>query len=322
MRLRRDDSCQRCGRALAAGSEAEWDSSARVVTCRVCLDAETSERAPAEMSVPPPLPAHLVAPAQPAEFALPTLESAGCGVDERETIREGETELAPPDLVHLEPIDTGEAGASARKEHERRRAKHEQRLEERWGTGRLGRIAKALSDDPQSTKAWAQGAAGEERVASVLEQRLGVRAVLLHDRKVPRTRGNIDHLAIAASGVWIIDAKRYAGKVERRDVGGLFTTDLRLYVGGRDRSKLVHGLGWQLDAVLSALDGADVPVHRALSFVDAEWPLLFRKPLQLDGVWVSWPSKLADLIAEPGPLDDDLIETTARRLAERLPANR
>jgi len=74
--------------------------------------------------------------------------------------------------------------------------------------------------------------------------------------------------------------------------------------------------------VLAALDDTDVPVHRALSFVDADWPLLFARPLQIDGVWVSWPAKLADLIGQAGPLDDDTIEATARRLAERLPANR
>lgn len=89
-------------------------------------------------------------------------------------------------------------------------------------------MAKFLSDDPQTTKVWAAGASGEERVAQVLHERLGDKAVLLHDRKVPGTRGNIDHLAIASSGVWVIDAKRYQGKVEQRDVGGWFKPDLRL----------------------------------------------------------------------------------------------
>jgi hypothetical protein len=56
--------------------------------------------------------------------------------------------------------------------------------------------------------------------------------------------------------------------------------------------------------------------------VDADWPLFFAKPLQFDGVWVSWPAKLAEVIAQPGPLDHDTIEAIARLLAERLPANR
>ena len=158
-------------------------------------------------------------------------------------------------------------------------------------------------------------------MAKVLSERLGEKAVLLHDRIVPGTRGNIDHLAIAASGVWIIDAKRYRGKVERRDVGGFFKSEFHLYVGGRDRMKLVEGLSWQHDAVLAALDDAEVPVHRALSFVDADWPIFFAKPLQFNGVWVSWPAKLAELIAKDGSLDDTTVEATARRLAERLPAH-
>ena len=202
--------------------------------------------------------------------------------------------MTPPTRTHSDPrdaapepsspIDTGLAGASARKEHERRRARHDARIEQKWGTGRLGRVIKVLSDDPQSTKAWARGAIGEEKVAKVLADRLGGSAVLLHDRKVPRTRGNIDHLVIASSGVWVIDAKRYRGKVERRDVGGLFRSDLRRCVGGRDRTKLIEGLGWQRNAVVEALDGHPVPVHQALSFVDADWPLLFAKPLQFDGI--------------------------------------
>jgi hypothetical protein len=146
--------------------------------------------------------------------------------------------------------------------------------------------------------------------------------VLLHDRRVPNTRGNIDHIAIAASGVWIIDAKRYTGKVEKRDKGGWFNSDLRLYVGGRDRTSLVEKMGWQDDAVRTALGDDDAPVHSALTFVGAEWPLFFRKPLQFDGVWVSWPAKLADFVAEPGPLAPEDIERIARHLAGKLPANR
>ena len=183
----------------------------------------------------------------------------------------------------------------------------------------MSKVAKFLSDDPQTTKAWAAGASGEERVAQVLDDRLGDRAVLLHDRKVPGTRGNIDHLAIAASGVWVIDAKRYTGKVEQRDVGGWFKTDLRLYVGGRNRTKTVAGLGWQIDAVTEALGGEEVPLQAALSFVGAEWPI-FAKPLRLDGVWISWPTKLADLIAADGPLDPTDIGRIARLLSSALPS--
>lgn len=288
MALKRADVCVDCASELPAGTKAEWNSDQRSVTCMPCVDARS---------------------------APPTDISDAAAV-----------EAGPPSFEQPEPnstpIDLGVPGASARKEHQRRQARHEKRIEAKWGTGRIGKIAKALSDDPQATRAWREGAVGEERVAQILQERLGESAVLLHDRKVPGTRGNIDHLAIAASGVWIIDAKRYKGKVEKRDKGGWFNTDLRLYVGGRDRTALVEKMGWQDDAVHTALGDDDVPVHRALTFVGAEWPLLFRKPLRFDGVWVSWPAKLADLIAEPGPLEPETVERIARRLAERLPANR
>lgn len=287
MMLRRDDVCSSCATSVPAGTRAQWDAAAKAVTCLACLD-------------------------QPVEPVTPEAES--------------DSVPAPPDSTALHPdtaaIDIGVPGASARKEFERRRAKREQRIEEKWGSGRLGRFVKAVSDDPQSTTAWAQGAKGEERVAEILHERLGDHAVLLHDRKVPSTRGNIDHLAIASSGVWIIDAKRYKGKVERRDVGGFLRTDIRLYVGGRDRTKTVDGLGWQVDAVRRVIDDETVPVHPSLSFVGADWPIFFAKPFRLNGVWISWPAKLAELVLGEGPLSPDGIERVTRKLVEQLPANR
>jgi hypothetical protein len=63
-------------------------------------------------------------------------------------------------------------------------------------------------------------------------------------------------------------------------------------------------------------------VHRELSFVDADWPLVFAKPFRLDGVWISWPKKLVDLIAEAAArLTSEDVGRIARQLADRLPAN-
>ncbi len=197
------------------------------------------------------------------------------------------------------PRATGQAGGSARSKYERLHQAREERIDRQWG--RLSGVVKFLSDDPQSTRAWAKGSEGERRLAAHLLRTVGDRAVLLHDRKVPRTRGNIDHLAVAASGVWVIDAKNYTGLVQRRDKGGWFKTDYHLYVGGRDRTKIVAGLGWQVEAVRSALGGVEVPIHAALCFIEADWNL-FAKPFQLDSVWVTWAQKLAEMIAAPGPL--------------------
>jgi hypothetical protein len=148
---------------------------------------------------------------------------------------------APADPVLATDLDHGSAGRSAQAEVERRRHKREARNDAKFG--RLAGVVKFLSDDPQSTKAWASGASGEMRVAKELADRLGTSAVLLNDRKVPGRRGKIDHIAIVASGVWVIDAEHYKGKVKHRDRGRWFGTDWRLYVDGRDRTKLVPARG-------------------------------------------------------------------------------
>ncbi len=170
--------------------------------------------------------------------------------------------------------DPGIAGQSTRREYERRSQKDQARVRERWG--RLGSVAVALSSERQTTRAWKIGAHGEETLAASLAGQPDVQ--LLNDRRVTGTRGNIDHLAISPAGVFVIDAKNYRGTIRIRDVGGLFRSDRRLYVGRRDCSKLAANLGWQIEAVTGALMAAQVnppsSVTPVLCFVGGTWPLL------------------------------------------------
>lgn len=59
-------------------------------------------------------------------------------------------EVEAPPVVAV-PEDAGVAGSSARREYERRKAKDEERLRQKWG--KLGGIAVAFSDEKQSTNA-------------------------------------------------------------------------------------------------------------------------------------------------------------------------
>lgn len=136
------------------------------------------------------------------------------------------------------PIDTGVAGASVRREYERRKTAREDRIRSRFG-GRLGGVVLALTDDPHSTRAWATGARGEEKLAEALKSIDGLRA--LHDRRVPGTHGNIDHILVAPASVFVVDAKRYNGRIEIRNRGNIFRPDRRLYVGKRDCSSSQTG---------------------------------------------------------------------------------
>jgi hypothetical protein len=220
-------------------------------------------------------------------------------------------------------LDAGRAGASATKEYERRVAKHEREIEETWGTGRIGKVAKFLSEEPQSTTAWAKGADGERRVSHHLRRDLADRVIMLDDRRVPKTRGNIDHIVVASSGVWVIDAKSYQGRIERRDVGGWRAVDERLYVNGRDQTKLADSMGWQVDAVRAVLSTAGletVPIHSALCFVDSYWGP-FGKSFQIGGVWVTWAKKLVEMVLAPSELrvmDRDMV---ALAVGTALPAS-
>ena len=191
----------------------------------------------------------------------------------------------------------------------------------------FGRLAAAVTPKPvvgpesQATRSWADGAAGERRVAAVLDACPGV--IALHDRRIPGGRANIDHLAVTPTGVFVIDAKRYEGAVEIRDRGGWFRYDPRLYVGGRDRTRLLDGLERQCDVVRSVLDGhghGAVAVSGVLCFVGSEWPMFFARPLQLRDAHILWPAALEGLLTRPGPVGPAGTGIVATALAEALPA--
>lgn len=192
--------------------------------------------------------------------------------------------------------DAGVAGSSARREYERRKAKDEERLRHKWG--KLGGIAVALSDEKQSTKAWATGAVGEERLGARLDSLVVDSIAVLHDRRVPGTKANIDHIAITASGIWVIDAKRYKGRPELRIEGGILRPKVeKVLVGRRDCTKLVDGVLKQVGLVREVV--GDLPVTGALCFVEADWPLI-GGAFATRGVEVLWPKRLAKLLVEAG----------------------
>lgn len=134
--------------------------------------------------------------------------------------------------------ESGVAGSSARREYERRKAKDEDRIQAKWG--RLGGIAVALSDERQSTTAWQRGAVGEERLGARLDSLASPEIAVLHDRRIPGTKANIDHVVVTRSGIWVIDAKRYQGRPALQIEGGLLRPRVeKLLVGHRDCNKLV-----------------------------------------------------------------------------------
>lgn len=226
---------------------------------------------------------------------------------------------APRPLPPPAPIAQGIAGSGPQQEYARRAAKREAAIEQKWG--RLAGVAKVFSEEPQSTIAWRKGAEGERRLAAFLDRTLGESVVVLHSRRLPRTRGDIDHLLVAPSGVWVVDSKNYSGRVEVRDVGNWRTIDRRLYVNNRDKTKLVDGFEWQVAAVRAVLDPmgfGEVPMHPTLLFTESDWGW-FAKPIEIKGVRAMWGMKLCELVTQPGPLSAAAVTAIATQLSAALP---
>jgi hypothetical protein len=126
---------------------------------------------------------------------------------------------------------------------------------------------------------------------------------------------------VGPAGIFVIDSKRYRGKVERRNRGSLLTRDWRLYVNGRDRSSLVNDIARQVDVVRLAIarNAAEkcrvVPV---LCFVDSQWPLI-ASPLVFGDVRVVWPKMLGDVVRAKGETSPGEIRGLERLLADVLP---
>jgi hypothetical protein len=208
-------------------------------------------------------------------------------------------------------LDRGHAGASAQREHLRRKRNREARIRRRHPL--IGGVLLAVGGAPQHEAAFQSGQVGEELVARSLERgTANGRAIILHDRQMPHGRGNIDHLAVAPSGVYVIDAKNISGRVSiSRPLFG----QAKLKVNRRNRRGLVDGLDRQVSAVrrsLAAMDHADVPVHGVFCFTKAELPLF---GAQIRGHRLHHRRKVIKRLNQNGPLTDESIAEIARGLA-------
>jgi hypothetical protein len=217
----------------------------------------------------------------------------------------------------LPELDRGVPGASVGRERERRKVTREGEVTEARTV--IGHVL-AARRVPQGEKAFRRGEQGELAVAEYLERRTEkAPTVLLHDRRMPGGHGNIDHLAVASAGVFVIDAKRYTGKVVVADRG--FRGQM-LVVNGRERRTIVDGLDRQVKVLREALRdlGEDeVAVQGVLCFVRRNFALGDGKQT-VRGHLLLRPRPLARRLTAKGPLDPATIEGLARALAAVLPS--
>jgi hypothetical protein len=165
------------------------------------------------------------------------------------------------------------AGASSQAEYERRRALHRQRVRQRLplilGITAIGMIAgvafigsqpavawilicgallgaaNALFVTPNDVTAWATGADGEARTARFLEPLRAEGFRLLHDRRIPGSRANIDHIVIGPPGVYVVETKSFGGQLKVRGN--------EVYVAGRRNRAMLEEAKREALAVQVAL---------------------------------------------------------------------
>jgi hypothetical protein len=230
------------------------------------------------------------------------------------------------------------AGASARASFERRTKRHSERVRDcrprtllrgaaivavgfgltsvgpSWAfagwaliaVGVLSTLA-ALFLAPGHVRAWEIGAGGEERIAELLGPLENAGFFVLHDRRIPGARENIDHLLVGPPGVFVVETKNYDGAVCVR--GG------ELYVGGRRKTGFLHQVDRQVAAIERALE-----VEGVRAFICAlrgDFPIFGRPSAR--GINIVPPMALvATLRSLPALLDDAEIDRLARLAEQRL----
>lgn len=301
LRLRYASRCRDCGTALPPGTRARWDAEGRTTRCLTCPGGIGAE-----------------ATALPATAETPV------------------TEVPAPRSP--EP-NWGVAGASAQRQFDRREGRRRARLRSRapWivFASVIGAVAGAmftaaththgllfvllgaalpvlkLLPTPQHIDAWRSGAAGERAVGTRLDQLRASGVFTVHDRRVPGSSANIDHIAASSAGVFIIDTKNVAGKVSVSRNG--------LRVAGRRRDNMLTGVHGQVAVVQRTLADQALPpnaFHGVLCFTRADLPWLRPSPA---GVQLLYPKGLARALGRPGPLTAEQVQAIATLLAQRLP---
>jgi Nuclease-related domain len=216
-------------------------------------------------------------------------------------------------------LDCGRPGASLDREYERRRRNRERRTRE--AHPHIGGLLLAMRGAPQHELAFRQGAVAERAVAESLDRRTADGPVIkLHNRRMPGGRGDIDHIAIAPTGVYVIDTKDWHGKVK---IDTPWFGAPKLLIRGRDCTKLLDGLERQIAAVRAALDRhghQEIPVQGALCFTKADLPFL--RTQKLRGHLLLYRRALAKHLTAAGPLRQEQIEHLARELSVALPPAR
>jgi hypothetical protein len=125
---------------------------------------------------------------------------------------------------------------------------------------------------------WEAGAEGERRTARRLAELEAEGWTVLHDRALPGSRANLDHLVVSWSGVvFVVDTKRWSAYD-----GDVAVRDGRLLHGDRDVTARLNGVRHESAAVAKALRHR----FRVVPLVVVDGPACDGWPLLLDDIHI------------------------------------
>ena len=164
-----------------------------------------------------------------------------------------------------------------------------------------------LAVHPASLDAWRIGAEGEQATAAILAELDDLGYRVLHRRRIPGSRGTIDHLVVGQTGVYVVDTRSWSGDVR------VHAGEVR--IAGR-RNRVVEQVQRQADAVAVALPCVQITpivcVHRA------DLP---PRPISVDGVAIVRPTGLLRTLSQgPTHLAPADIDRLVAQLDARLPS--
>lgn len=292
LRVRRPDTCAVCKKSISVGTLVFYDRTLKTV---ICLTHETANDQLKQV---------------PIILQKPLLGTPGGSarkMDEKRKHRKGVEDERIKEQYRAEHPKFTRVMKSTEKNYPRLIA---------WMRRELN-----SSNEPSS---WSKGAEGEEIVGRKLEelsQRSGF--ITIHDRLIPGSVANIDHIVVTSSKVFVVDAKNYAGKI---DFGKLlapyFGGKAILKVNGRNRNKLLEDVEKQVRIVeqLLAKAGIEIPVQGVLTFVKAKWEMtFFLRPKSINGVLLN-SRGLHSIFQSVPPVDREIVLKIAKQLLEDLPS--
>ncbi|TBO57534.1 NERD domain-containing protein [Streptomyces kasugaensis] len=168
----------------------------------------------------------------------------------------------------------------------------------------------------QQAARYRAGAEGERRTAARLAPLSAEGWTILHDRALPTSRANVDHLAISPSGAVILpDTKRWSSRYRLRVVEG------RLLHGTRDVTNRLRGIRHETATVSTVLGVHVTPL------VIMDGAPIAGGELVLDGIRIVPADRACDVLRALGRIPGqrqpaDLAQQAARLLPEYTRARR